>query len=50
MIEKAISNCPKLEAIKQYIIGTRAERYRRTIQKIYGTERKRRGRKNEKEG
>ena len=26
------------------------ERYRRTIQKIYGTERKRRGRKNEKEG
>ena len=26
------------------------ERYRRTIQKIYGTEGKRRGRKNEKEG
>lgn len=26
------------------------ERYRRTIQKIYGTERKRRGRKNEKKG
>ena len=23
LIEKAISDCPKLEAIKQYIIGTR---------------------------